>query len=88
MCHALFKRAMRDPTAPHPRCLPACLRAYYTLYSTHSSTLISQYERSLSKCFTWNTPPYANLGLTMFKQCSKLPPERFLFVPRGIYIEK
>jgi len=27
----LFKRAMLDPTAPDPRCLPACLRVYYTL---------------------------------------------------------
>ena len=32
---------------------------------------------------------YINLGLTLFKHYSKLPPERFLFVPRGgIYILK
>jgi hypothetical protein len=31
-------------------------------------------------------PPYANFQLTLFKHYSKLPPERFLFVPMGVYI--
>ena len=43
----LFKRAMLDPTVPHPRRLPACVVRVLTLYSTHYSTRISQYERSL-----------------------------------------
>jgi len=32
-------------------------------------------------------PPYANFQLTLFKHYSKLPPERFLFVPMGVYIK-
>jgi hypothetical protein len=35
-----------------------------------------------------HTPPYINFQLTLFKHYSKLPPERFLFVPMGVYIEK
>ena len=30
---------------------------------------------------------YINFQLTLFKHYSKLPPERFLFVPMGVYIK-
>ena len=34
-----------------------------------------------------HTPPYQIFQLLSFKRYGKLPPERFLFVPTGVYIK-